>query len=341
MITNSETINLQSDLLSDLVGVTPTQVMGERSNTFSSATERFPSIVGEKIKVFYAFVRVADDFVDAEEDLELNKQKYLEFKARFWHALDSGERTGIPVLDDFIGIFNEYDFERAWVEDFFISMEMDLGDARYESIQEIESYIHGAAGVIGYMCARIFGFPKDDEASYYAAHQLGFAFQYINFIRDIEEDSNLGRNYFPLEDYDPGFIEAVNRAEFPIMNAYNFALYCQSEDNQDLFAEFIRKQVNRYQYWNQEGMQTLNELVSFSPGVAVPVVAATVMYQRVCEQILDDPFIVLEGKLKPAKVDKTIALLSAFTTVFFYGMRMDRVPKLMMPYLRAPEAIES
>jgi phytoene synthase len=45
------------------------------------------------------------------------------------------------------------------------------------------------------MCA-IMGLP---EESYHHACMMGRNMQYINFIRDIDEDIGLGRRYLPLK----------------------------------------------------------------------------------------------------------------------------------------------
>ncbi len=73
------------------------------------------------------------------------------------------------------------------------------------------------------MMARIMGLP---EESYVAARHLGKAMQYINFIRDIDEDNRLGRIYLPI-------------AGTGLQD-----LSCRSaEENREAFTRFIREEI--------------------------------------------------------------------------------------------------
>ena len=72
---------------------------------------------------------------------------------------------------------------------------MDIKKKEYNSLEETLEYIYGSAEVIGFFMAKIIGL--SDESLYYAG-RLGRSMQYINFIRDIEEDNNLGRRYLVI-----------------------------------------------------------------------------------------------------------------------------------------------
>ncbi len=76
-------------------------------------------------------------------------------------------------------------------------MEHDLSESSCETLEDVLTYIYGSAEVIGLFMARIMDL---DEASFPYAAMLGRAMQYINFIRDIAEDNELGRRYLPLLD---------------------------------------------------------------------------------------------------------------------------------------------
>jgi phytoene synthase len=62
----------------------------------------------------------------------------------------------------------------------------------YKSYAELKKYMYGSAEVIGLMMAQIMNLP---EKSYKYAQAQGRAMQLINFIRDLDEDRQLGRNY--------------------------------------------------------------------------------------------------------------------------------------------------
>jgi phytoene synthase len=76
-------------------------------------------------------------------------------------------------------------------------MQMDIDKREYKTLDDTLEYIYGSAEVIGLFMAQIMGLPE--EAHDFAKMQ-GRAMQFINFIRDIDEDITLGRRYFPTQD---------------------------------------------------------------------------------------------------------------------------------------------
>ena len=85
---------------------------------------------------------------------------------------------------------------------FFASMRADL-EVTVHDADSLASYIHGSAEVIGLLCVQVFLAEETVSAADRAtmdrgARYLGSAFQKINFLRDLGEDSSiLGRAYFP------------------------------------------------------------------------------------------------------------------------------------------------
>ena len=68
----------------------------------------------------------------------------------------------------------------------------------YETFDQLYDYCYHVASVVGLVCIRIFGY-RDPRAEK-LAEQTGVAFQLTNIIRDVKEDSQLGRVYLPGED---------------------------------------------------------------------------------------------------------------------------------------------
>ena len=86
---------------------------------------------------------------------------------------------------------------------FFGSMRKDLGNQGSNRQKEFDAYIYGSAEVIGLLCLQVFLVNRDVSVLDRAvmengARKLGSAFQKINFLRDIANDTEfLGRQYFP------------------------------------------------------------------------------------------------------------------------------------------------
>lgn len=146
----------------------------------------------------YGFVRVADEIVDTFHHCD--KRSLLEeFESEYYLALKRGVSTN-PVIHAFQMTTKRYNIDNELVDAFLKSMKMDLDHSSFNN-KEISEYIYGSAEVVGLICLTIF--VDGDKEEYkrlkpYAQH-LGAAFQKINFLRDMKNDTlNLHREYFPI-----------------------------------------------------------------------------------------------------------------------------------------------
>ena len=145
----------------------------------------------------YGFVRLADEIVDSFHDFD--KRTLLEeFKLQTAEAL-SRKISLNPILNSFQHVVHRYKIKQELIDCFLKSMEMDLS-MQDHTVESYDDYILGSAQVVGLMCLHVF--IEGDEAMYdrlkYAAMKLGAAFQKVNFLRDLKNDSAvLGRVYFP------------------------------------------------------------------------------------------------------------------------------------------------
>ncbi len=171
------------------------------STSFALGIKTLDKKLHGPIYAIYGFVRFADEIVDTFHDH--NKRELLaEFKKQTYQAIESGISLN-PVLYAFQCIVNEYKIDKAYIEAFLVSMEMDLDDQVYDS-SLYKSYIYGSAEVVGLMCLKVFC--QGDEAMFERLKQpacsLGAAFQKVNFLRDMQSDYNeRGRVYFPQVNY--------------------------------------------------------------------------------------------------------------------------------------------
>ncbi|MFO7676991.1 MAG: phytoene/squalene synthase family protein, partial [Thermoplasmatota archaeon] len=235
----------------------------------------FPTTVKKDVFTLYGFVRKADNFVDS---IPQNKNGFKRFKDAYYQAL-SGEKTDDIVIDSFIALQRQKGFEQEWVDSFLTSMEMDFTKQKYETLNETLAYIYGSAEVIGLMMAKILRLPSE---SYPYAQNMGRSMQYINFIRDISEDINLGRCYLP----------SIEMKKFGLHNLD----YSYTMKNSEQFKEFIRYQLTRYCRWQSIAEQGYH----FIPKrYLISIKTASEMYHWTAEQIYKNPFIVYEWKVKP------------------------------------------
>jgi phytoene/squalene synthetase len=142
-------------------------------------------------------VRVADEIVDSFHGYE--KEVLLdEFELETFKSIERAISTN-PVLNSFQLAVNRYNINLDLIKSFLYSMRMDL-NAKNHDKTSYDTYIYGSAEVVGLMCLYVFvdGRMEDYIRLKPKAMKLGSAFQKINFLRDIKEDSlALDRVYFP------------------------------------------------------------------------------------------------------------------------------------------------
>jgi 15-cis-phytoene synthase len=107
------------------------------STSFASAVGLLHKDLRQSIYIIYGFVRIADEIVDTFH--EYNK-KMLPRNLR-------NKPIMITVL--------EYNIDLKLIEDFFKSMEMDLGICNYDG-ERYKEYIYVSSEVVGLKCLYVF-----------------------------------------------------------------------------------------------------------------------------------------------------------------------------------------
>jgi len=167
------------------------------STSFSFGIHMLSKDLNDPIYGIYGFVRVADEIVDSFHGYD--KKSLLDrFSKDTFQAISEGISTN-PVLQAYQTVVNKFDIDLDLVHSFLHSMSMDLEYVDHDR-KTYEEYILGSAEVVGLMCLKVF--VEGDEGKYENlkpfAMKLGAAFQKVNFLRDLREDSKtLGRTYFP------------------------------------------------------------------------------------------------------------------------------------------------
>lgn len=167
------------------------------STSFSLGILALKPSIRSAIYAIYGYVRLADEIVDSFYGY--HKEKLLNrFKVDTENALAEGISLN-PILQSFQETVHKYQIDKALIDQFLHSMEMDLQKIDY-NLELYNEYIYGSAEVVGLMCLQVFtdgSKEKYEELKPYAM-KLGSAFQKINFLRDLKDDYQLlGRTYFP------------------------------------------------------------------------------------------------------------------------------------------------
>jgi phytoene synthase len=175
------------------------QVQRSHSKTYYFSTRLLPPEVRPHVHSLYAFMRYADEIVDAPGAIPLEEQlAALEAFEDETLAAVAGEEASNPVLRAYANTVRVRGIERQNITDFMKSMKMDTYVFHYPTYEDLTVYTYGSAAVVGFMMCRVVGVADERAAAH--AEALGVAMQLSNFLRDVKEDWGRGRVYLPLED---------------------------------------------------------------------------------------------------------------------------------------------
>tara|TARA_B100000575_G_scaffold293399_1_gene304676 strand:- start:7065 stop:7913 length:849 start_codon:yes stop_codon:yes gene_type:complete len=176
-------------------------VIRRYSTSFYFSSSLLSKSIRQDIFNIYGFVRLADEIVDTFHDYP-KKELLNDFEKELWRSIENGISLN-PILNSFQETVNRYSIPKSLINSFLDSMKMDLEKKEYNSVEEYKKYIYGSADVVGLMCLKVFVDGSDKlykDLSEFAI-SLGSAFQKVNFLRDLKDDSNiLNRVYFPNVD---------------------------------------------------------------------------------------------------------------------------------------------
>ena len=177
-------------------------VTNKYSTSFSLAVRMLAPKIRPAIYSIYGFVRFADEIVDTFH--EHNQKKLIKrFEKNYYLAYKKNISLN-PILHSFQQTVKKYNIPDDLIQSFLNSMKMDLKKSVYETKEEYEQYIYGSADVVGLMCLKVFvdGDNEKFESLKDSAMSLGSAFQKVNFLRDLKDDTELlDRSYFPHIDF--------------------------------------------------------------------------------------------------------------------------------------------
>ena len=248
----------------------------------------FPKRIRNDVIKFYAFVRIADDLAENTK----TKEEYDEFRDSYFRARQ-GEKVVNTLVSDYVSVEKKRFIPNEYMDAFFSSMDADKKKYQYENFEELDKYIYGSAEVIGLVLTKIM---QLSDNSYEFAQKLGYAYQYANFIRDIDEDRRMGRTYIPIEEFQKFGID--------------YHKVPKTEDQKKQFKKFLRAQIERYRVITKEAEKGFH----FIPWrMRLPIKASTRMYNWTMDKIYQDPMIVYKKKVKPTK---NRVIFSVFESLF-------------------------
>lgn len=211
------------DRFSRAADTASTDVIRTYSTSFGLATRLLGERHRQHVRNIYAMVRIADEIVDgvaAQAGLDASAQsEALEsYIAATHRSMRDGYSTDL-VLHAFARTARECGIGEDLTQPFFDSMASDIAapsDFTGFDAAAHERYVYGSAEVVGLMCLRVFlreesRTEEENAELVHGARQLGAAFQNVNFLRDLADDTDrLQRGYLA----DSGRLTDADRDEW-------------------------------------------------------------------------------------------------------------------------------
>ncbi len=250
--------------------------------TYYWSTKVLPRVKQHHVWALYAFCRYADDIVDDLGPAPVTERAaaLASLGDRFFADLAVGYSDD-PVLKAVVHTVRAFDIDPDCFRRFLRSMTMDLTVATYDTWDDLLDYMDGSAAVIGEMMLPILE-PLRPEALPHA-RDLGNAFQLTNFLRDIDEDLDRGRQYVPQEDLRRFGVDLTQRVVTPG------------------FIELMRFEIARCRELYASAEQGRSML---PPASARCIGAAHDLYSRILVRIEEQGYDVFHGRARVSTAEK-------------------------------------
>jgi phytoene synthase len=212
------------------------------------------------IYAVYAFCRYVDDVIDEEQDV--NKLNQVEKKLQDFVKRGIARDFRFRSLKRTAQLFYKKNYSYQPYFDMIQGQRLDSEPVIIKTISELEIYCDLVASSVGYMLLPILA-PNQETKLEPFAIALGRAFQITNILRDVGEDFQRDRIYFPAE----------LLRQFDV----NLALVIEGNIAQsfiDLW-EFLAKKAESYY------TQALSQIKSFPRDTQFPLAAALFFYRDI------------------------------------------------------------
>jgi 15-cis-phytoene synthase len=156
-----------------------------------------PSDKRQAIVAVWDFCRAVDDAVDEQREEAAARHEIGKWRQELAAAYSAG-MPQTPQAQALVPLIPRFNLPRDAFEALIEGVEMDLGERRYDTFDDLYQYCTRVASAVGLICLEIFGY-TDPAARRYAT-DLGVALQLTNILRDVPTDLALGRVYLPQDD---------------------------------------------------------------------------------------------------------------------------------------------
>ena len=171
------------------------------AKTFYFASHVLPAQKRSDAYAVYAFCRYVDDQIDLAPDETARREAFSRLQrllqAAYEPAAESTRETELlPWWPAYLETIQRRAIPQNYFQDLLAGVEMDRGQVRIKTWEELETYCYHVASVVGLIMVHVLTEPSPELLK--PARDLGTAMQLTNILRDIREDWERDRLYLPL-----------------------------------------------------------------------------------------------------------------------------------------------
>ena len=216
-------------------------ILHKVSRSFAAVIQQLPDEIRDAICVFYLVLRGLDS---VEDDMSISKEHKRQLLAGFyeknfdlkWNLPNVGDSEGYKLL---LEKYEQISHTFACLDPKYqevitdITLEMGQGmaqfiDQKIKTIEDYNLYCHYVAGLVGIGLSRIFALSGlEDKAlaeNTTLANSMGLFLQKTNIIRDIYEDLEEDRKFWPAEVWKLYVNKEKELIEYPITQNKTYCL---------------------------------------------------------------------------------------------------------------------
>ena len=154
----------------------------------------------------YAFMRYCDDLSDDAGIAD--RAAAIASWSEDLKATLAGRPPDNPIWPAFADAVARFKIPHQYFYDMIAGVSSDLEPRNVETFEDLYRYCYLVASVVGLTIIHIFGFENPEALR--LAEKCGIAFQLTNILRDVREDAENGRVYWPAEDLERFSVSPAN-----------------------------------------------------------------------------------------------------------------------------------
>jgi len=266
----------------------------KRAKTFYFASLFFSKEKQVDIRKLYLFCRLVDDIADNNYFTKTKSKFKLEGIKKELKKNKSNDQ----IVKSFIRLMSKYNISPLIAIDLINGVLCDLNKVNIKDYDQLFNYSYKVAGTVGLMMCKIMEVKEESLTN--KGIYLGIAMQLTNIARDIKEDLESGRIYFPEE----------------IRNSVNCHFNKLLNDN-ELQIKFKKDLKLLLDISDQIYCLAWEGVVKLPVRYRIPIAIASYLYQSIGKKIRENNYNIWSQRIYLSKLEKVIKTIKVFFKLIF------------------------